>query len=196
MGHDKALISINDKPAYLHFAHMLGELCESVYVSCKNTQGLSFDGEEQISPLYDEPAFSDRGPLTGILSWLNQWSLGEQAPKSANNGSFGSPHAQASPFKANVQGLLVVGCDYRNLDLETLSGVLAVGQTQDRICCYQNHLNGIIDPLVAYYPMTDLQELFDTRDQQSSLRLFVETRNACILPTNPQLLQVLKSFDR
>lgn len=196
MGHDKALISINDKPAYLHFAQMLDELCELVYVSCKTTQGLSFDGAEHFSPLYDEPAFSDRGPLTGILSWLKQWSLKAQTPNSANPGGFGSQHVLDTTCEASVQGLLVVGCDYRNLDLETLSALLAVGQTQDRICCYQNHLNGIIDPLVAYYPMADLQQLFDTREKQSSLRQFVETRNACILPTNPHLLQVLKSFDR
>lgn len=183
MGHDKALISINDQPAYLHFAKLLSDLCESVYVSCRTTQGLSFSDTEQINPVFDSADFADRGPLTGILSWLQQI----QQEASAEN---------LTEPNANVHGLLVVGCDYRNVDLETLSALVAIGQTQGRICCYQNHLNGIIDPLVAYYPMAELLELFQTQAQQTSLRLFVETHNACILPTNQHLLQVLKSFDR
>ncbi|MFZ9572358.1 MAG: hypothetical protein ACO3AR_08695, partial [Bacteroidia bacterium] len=93
-------------------------------------------------------------------------------------------------------GLLLLGCDYRNMTEETLGRLVAVGQTQGRICCYQNHITGFIDPLVAYYPAEILQQIPEFAKENSSLRQFVEAHNPCILPTDIQTLQTLRSFDQ
>ncbi len=114
--------------------------------------------------------------MSGILSFLN--------------------HTSDKPLFPPQSHLLLLGCDYRNMTEETLGRLVAVGQTQQRICCYQNHITGITEPLVAYFPANCLQELNAFGSTQSSVKQFVDTHNACILPTDIQTLKTLRSFDQ
>jgi len=184
MGHDKALISIHGKPAFFHAAKLLKNFCETVFVSCRENQDLMSNLVEQptwLKEVFDHQEYADKGPLTGLLSCMAHLGM-DQNETLAGNTSF--------------DGLLVLGCDYRNMTEETLGRLVAVGQTQNRICCYQNHITGFIEPLVAYYPAEILRQIPEFAKENSSLRQFVEAHNPCILPTDIQTLQTLRSFDQ
>jgi len=184
MGHDKALISIHGKPAFYHAAELLKNFCETVFVSCRENQDLMSNLVEQptwLKEVFDHQEYADKGPLTGLLSCLAQLDIDQNDTFTAE-----------IPF----DGLLVLGCDYRNMTEETLGRLVAVGQTQNRICCYQNHITGFIEPLVAYYPAEILLQIPEFAKENSSLRQFVEAHNPCILPTDIQILQTLRSFDQ
>ena len=184
MGHDKALISIHGKPAFYHAAELLKNFCETVFVSCRENQDLMSNLVEQptwLKEVFDHQEYADKGPLTGLLSCLAQLGMDQNETFTAE-----------IPF----DGLLILGCDYRYMTEETLGRLVAVGQTQNRICCYQNHITGFIEPLVAYYPAEILQQIPEFAKENSSLRQFVEAHNPCILPTDIQTLQTLRSFDQ
>lgn len=184
MGHDKALISIHGKPAFYHAAELLKNFCETVFVSCRENQDLMSNLVEQptwLKEVLDHQEYADKGPLTGLLSCLAQLGMDQNETFTAE-----------IPF----DGLLILGCDYRYMTEETLCRLVAVGQTQNRICCYQNHITGFIEPLVAYYPAEILQQIPEFAKENSSLRQFVEAHNPCILPTDIQTLQTLRSFDQ
>ena len=184
MGHDKALISIHGKPAFFHAAELLKNFCETVFVSCRENQDLMSNLVEQptwLKEVFDHQEYADKGPLTGLLSCLAHLGMDQNETLSSE-----------IPF----DGLLVLGCDYRNMTEETLGRLVAVGQTQNRICCYQIHITGFIEPLVAYYPAEILLQIPEFAKENSSLRQFVEAHNPCILPTDIQTLQTLRSFDQ
>jgi molybdopterin-guanine dinucleotide biosynthesis protein A len=184
MGHDKALIIIHGKPAFFHAAELLKNFCETIFVSCRENQDLMSNLVEQptwLKEVFDLQEYADKGPLTGLLSCLAQLDIDQNETLSLE-----------IPF----DGLLVLGCDYRNMTQETLARLVAVGQTQNRICCYQNHITGFIEPLVAYYPAEILLQIPEFAKENSSLRQFVEAHNPCILPTDIQTLQTLRSFDQ
>jgi molybdopterin-guanine dinucleotide biosynthesis protein A len=184
MGHDKALISIHGKPAFFHAAELLKNFCETVFVSCRENQDLMSNLLEQptwLKEVFDHQEYADKGPLTGLLSCMAHLGM-DQNETLAGNTSF--------------DGLLVLGCDYRSMTEETLGRLVAVGQTQNRNCCYQNHITGFIEPLVAYYPAEILLQIPEFAKENSSLRQFVEAHNPCILPTDIQTLQTLRSFDQ
>jgi molybdopterin-guanine dinucleotide biosynthesis protein A len=248
MGSDKSLITIACKPAYLHMAELLLKFCDTVYVSCREEQGLFIGhehAESNITAVFDRAEFREKGPMTGILSYLNYVSVNQPLPsrdqplgsvtqslirdtediRSLN--SVNLPQASGhqplgpdnpsltlskqqladdgpshtldspmdSPIDANTDGLLIIGCDYRKITEEALGKLVAVGQTQGRICSYQNHITGFIEPLVAYYPKPILMGLPEFAQTNSSLRQFVEANNPCILPTDNSNLEALRSFD-
>ena len=184
MGHNKALISIHGKPAFFHAAKLLKNFCETVFVSCRENQDLMSNLVEQptwLKEVFDHQEYADKGPLTGLLSCMAQLDI-DQNETLAGNTSF--------------DGLLVLGCDYRNMTQATMENVVAVGQMQSRICCYQNHITGFIEPLVAYYPAEILQRIPEFAKENSSLQQFVQTHNPCILPTDSQRILTLRSFDQ
>jgi molybdopterin-guanine dinucleotide biosynthesis protein A len=184
MGHDKALISIHGKPAFFHAAELLKNFCETVFVSCRENQDLMSNLAEQptwLKEVFDNKEYSDKGPLTGLLSYMAH---------------MGIDHLKTLPAETPFDGLLVLGCDYRNMTQETLENVVAVGQMQSRICCYQNHITHFLEPLVAYYPISDLKQLEDFAVENSSLQQFVQAHNPCILPTDTQRILTLRSFDQ
>jgi molybdopterin-guanine dinucleotide biosynthesis protein A len=184
VGHDKALISIQGKQAFFHASELLKNFCETVFVSCRENQDLmSHLGEQPtwLREVFDNNEYSDKGPLTGLLSYMAQLGIDQN---------------ETLPPEIPFDGLLVLGCDYRNMTQETLENVVAVGQTQNRICCYQNHITQFLEPLVAYYPMSDLMQLGDFAIENSSLQQFVQTHNPCILPTDSQRILTLRSFDQ
>jgi molybdopterin-guanine dinucleotide biosynthesis protein A len=184
MGHDKALISIHGKPAFYHAAELLKNFCETVFVSCRENQDLMSNLVEQptwLKEVFDLQEFADKGPLSGLLSCLAHMGIDQNETLAVD-----------TPFN----GLLVLGCDYRNMTQETMENVVAVGQMQSRICCYQNHITGFIEPLVAYYPAEILQQIPEFAKENSSLQQFVQTHNPCILPTDSQRILTLRSFDQ
>ena len=171
MGTDKALISVGGQSAALRAADWLSSQCDIVHISCREMQKIPVETSPVLQTVYDNPLFANKGPLTGLLSYL------------------------ASIGTVNDAHLIVLGCDYRNITEDILSNLLAVGLTNNKICCYKNPITGIIDPLVAYYPMSILQHLPAFAETQSSLRAFIEQQpHHYLIPTSDQLAS-LRSFD-
>ncbi len=200
MGHDKALITLGNKPAYRYMAELLLPFCDEVFVSCREEQQLTFGHNPKVTGLFDRPAHAGRGPMSGILSYLNHSSDNHSADNHSSENQSAvdqSSENQSSDNQSTAppDGLLVLGCDYRNITEEVLSTLVAVGQSQHRICCYQNHLTQFIEPLVAYYPAETLKKLPEFAKENTSLRAFVQSNNPCILPTDIQTLNALRSFD-
>jgi len=79
---------------------------------------------------------------------------------------------------------------------ETLENVVAVGQMQSRICCYQNHITQFLEPLVAYYPAEILQQVPEFAKENSSLQQFVHFFFNDTATTEIYTLQTLRSFDQ
>jgi len=155
-----------------------------VFVSCRENQDLMSHLAEQptwLTEVFDNNEYADKGPLTGLLSYLAH---------------IGIDQMETLPAEVPYDGLLVLGCDYRIMTQETLENVVAVGQMQSRICCYQNHITQFLEPLVAYYPISVLMQLRDFAVENSSLQQFVQTHNPCILPTDSQRILTLRSFDQ
>ncbi len=171
MGTDKALISVGGQSAALRAADWLSSQCDIVHISCREMQKIPVETSPVLQTVYDNPLFANKGPLTGLLSYL------------------------ASIGTVNDAHLIVLGCDYRNITEDILSNLLAVGLMNNKICCYKNPITGIIDPLVAYYPMSILQHLPAFAETQSSLRAFIEQQpHHYLIPTSDQLAS-LRSFD-
>lgn len=70
----------------------------------------------------DLPQFADHGPISGVLT----------------------------AFEIKDQALLVVGCDYPYLDLESLELLLAARNESNFVTCFKNS-TGFIEPLIACY---------------------------------------------
>ncbi len=171
MGTDKALISVGGQSAALRAADWLSSQCDIVHISCREEQNIPVETSPVLQTVYDNPLFANKGPMTGLLSYLALMGI------------------------VNDSHLIVLGCDYRNITEDILSNLLAVGLTNNKICCYKNPNTGIIDPLVAYYPMSILQHLPAFAETQSSLRAFIEQQpHHYLIPTIEQLA-ALRSFD-
>jgi molybdopterin-guanine dinucleotide biosynthesis protein A len=171
MGTDKALISVGGQSAALRAADWLSSQCDIVHISCREEQKIPVETSPVLQTVYDNPLFANKGPMTGLLSYL------------------------ASIGTVNDAHLIVLGCDYRSITEDILSNLLAVGLMNNKICCYKNPITGIIDPLVAYYPMSILQHLPAFAETQSSLRAFIEQQpHHYLIPTSDQLAS-LRSFD-
>ena len=118
--------------------------------------------------VFDQPRFANKGPMTGLLSFLDN-------------------HCP--------DHLLVLGCDYLQINHEVLANVLAIGMMKQKICCYKNPITHIIDPLIAYYPKSALQQIPSFAETHSSLRTFIEANpHHTLIPTTDELA-CLRSFD-
>ena len=202
MGTDKALISVGGQSAALRAADWLSSQCDIVHISCREEQNIPVQTSPTLQIVFDNPRFANKGPMTGLLSYLALMGFGKETETDATNTStdpslVGSP---SNPSKSNKptmrpNQLIVLGCDYRNITQEILGNILAVGLINNKICCYKNPMTGLIDPLVAYYPMSALQNLPTFAETQSSLRAFIEQQpHHYLIPTSEQLM-ALRSFD-
>lgn len=187
MGTDKALISVGGHPAALRAAGWLSSQCDIVHISCREEQNIPVETSPTLQVVFDNPRFANKGPMTGLLSYLALMGIVNDAESDAANTSM-------DKF-ATPENLILLGCDYRNITEDILSNLLAVGLVNNKICCYKNPMTGLIDPLVAYYPMSVLQNLSTFAETQSSLRAFIEQQpHHCLIPTSEQLM-ALRSFD-
>lgn len=202
MGTDKALISVGGHPAALRAAGWLSSQCDIVHISCREEQNIPVETSPVLQTVYDNPLFANKGPMTGLLSYLALMGMGNDAKSDAANTSTdkfsgGESSIESKPKEEITlpEHLIVLGCDYRNITEDILSNLLAVGLTNYKICCYKNPNTGIIDPLVAYYPMSILQHLPAFAETQSSLQAFIEQQPHHYLIPSIEQLAALRSFD-
>jgi molybdopterin-guanine dinucleotide biosynthesis protein A len=202
MGTDKALISVGGHSAALRAAEWLSSQCDIVHISCREEQNIPVQTSPTLQIVFDNPRFANKGPMTGLLSYLASFGLGNVAETDAPNKSTdpslvktpSNPSKTTQP-RTRPNHLIVLGCDYLNITEDILVNILAVGMFNKKICCYKNPMTCLIDPLVAYYPMSVLQNLPTFAETQSSLRAFIEQQpHHCLIPTSEQLM-ALRSFD-
>ncbi|MFM9051260.1 MAG: NTP transferase domain-containing protein [Bacteroidota bacterium] len=103
----------------------------------------------------DDPRFGDNGPIAGILTVMDHY------PKTP---------------------LLVVGCDYPLLDMETIE-ILLNGRSNAHICTsFRSPTDGRPEPLIAIYEKECFSALNDYhRNGNYSLRKFLENNSTHLL---------------
>ncbi len=146
MGTDKAFITYNGKPQWLHLYEMLKPICDEVLISCNLTQLHHFKDTYKV--VVDHPLFKDAGPMTGLLTAFRL-------------------HPEAA--------MLVVGCDYPKLEVSDMQFLLQHADEQSDVVCYRNPATGIDDPLIAWYhPRFHIAIQTAYAHEQTSLRELIK----------------------
>lgn len=128
--------------------------------------------EEQIHlfselPLItDHPDFAGHGPISGLLS----------------------------AFKTFEGNWLLLGCDYPNINAETITKLLRAEKEAFDIICFKHPNSGIIEPLIALYRHRAGKQLMDFfANGGDSLSGFINQSNSLFIDSEDAL--VLKSID-
>lgn len=114
----------------------------------------------------DHPPFSGHGPISGLLS----------------------------AFRAFEGNWLLLGCDYPNLNKETISKLLTADKDTFDVICFRHPESGLGEPLIAYYRHSASKLLMDFFiNGGDSLSGFIRQGNSLFLDTEDTL--ALKSVD-
>src|SRR6478735_6633462 len=71
MGTDKSLLDYYGKAQRYYVHEMLQPFCEKVFLSCNEQQAATITGNYET--IADAPAYSDIGPMAGLLSAFGQY---------------------------------------------------------------------------------------------------------------------------
>ena len=164
MKHDKSLINYNGKSQWEHVSELLQPFCEDVFLSVNELQ--YNDSQIAGKKILDSEEFADAGPLTGLLSAINNH------PK---------------------QSLFVVGCDYPYLKRSDLLQIFnEYDETSDAIC-FQNQ-EKYLEPLIAIYQPTCFNKLIEYyQNGGRSLQQFLKQINTKFIRAKEQ--QNITSID-
>lgn len=147
MGRDKAFIVYHQLPQYAYVAEMMKGCCDQVYISCKPNQSIQISQQHNI--LLDNATFENAGPMTGLLSVLNQ------LPSTA---------------------LLVMGCDYPMFTEADMKSLIDARSTDFDCVCYHNSDSGFDEPLLAVYEKQCASLLLEFyQNGNTSLQQFLKT---------------------
>ena len=121
MGSDKASLLQDGETQLARAAGVLGELLDDVYVSTRPDQQ-----DDPVRKCFRQivDRYTDLGPVAGILSAM------DHAPDTA---------------------WVVVACDLPNLDVETISHLLANASAEHPATAYTSSRDGLPEPLCALY---------------------------------------------
>lgn len=166
MGRPKAFIQYHGIPQYAFVERLCAEAQIAGFVSCNPAQVEAFN-KLGANPIADKNQFVNCGPLTGVLSAY------EEFPN---------------------QAILVLGCDYPNLDLNHVLALKEAYTGSLRTVCFQNPSTQIDEPLLTIYHHQDLKQLHNQFTLgKNSLRQFLqEIKPVRLKPINNS---VLMSFD-
>ena len=122
MGCDKAFITYHQQPQFAHVHHLMQSFCKDVWISCNEQKKTLFP--QSYSCVVDNATFENCGPMTGVLSAF------QQQPNHA---------------------LLVIGCDYPQLNLADIKSLVEVRSNDADVVCYYNSDSNFTEPLLAIY---------------------------------------------
>ncbi len=149
MGTDKSLLCYHQMPQRDVVCQMLGNYCESTFISCNEEQGAALGNNATI--LVDLPQFKDIGPMASLLTAFERYP---------NN------------------DLLIVGCDYPFLTENELANFIA-SCMEDRPAAFYNKEENLYEPLLGYYPASVFPQLKKMAEQkQYSLQHFLRVNDA------------------
>lgn len=123
MKKDKARLRFHNKPQAVHAFELLLPLCEKVFISSRKGQKMA-GGQKRLPYIYDLKKFKGRGPLSGILSAMDQY------PKAA---------------------WLVLACDLPFVDDKTLRYLKRYRDRTKIATAYRSRFNDLPEPLCAIY---------------------------------------------
>lgn len=123
MKKDKATLRFHNKPQAIYAFELLLPLCEKVFISRRKWQKM-VARESKLPHIYDLKKFSDRGPLSGILSAMAKY------PQAA---------------------WLILACDLPFVDDKTLRHLLRYRDSTKIATAYKSRLNHLPEPLCAIY---------------------------------------------
>lgn len=155
MGTDKSMLQYYGQPQRYYVYKMLQPLCAKVFLSCNEAQAQTID--EGYSFLTDNPANSDIGPMTALMTAY------ENFPQ---------------------MNILLIGCDYPFLATTDLIDFSF--HCVDKPASFYNAEENIYEPLLAWYPhqlYNRLQQMQAAK--QFSLQHFLKDNQAIkFFPTN------------
>lgn len=121
MGHDKALIRVNDETQLSRAVKLLESFLDRVYVSTRADQQDDFE-RKKFQRIIDR--YEKLGPIAGILSAMKE-------------------HSDV--------GWLVLACDLPNIDETTIRFLLENKSGDQPFSAYRSSTDGLPEPLCAYY---------------------------------------------
>lgn len=149
MGTDKSRLVYYKKPQHEHVADLLAPLCEQVILCCNEEQQATFQSNYEL--LTDSPAFTDAGPMTGLLSAYVR-------------------------FPGN--DFLVAGCDYPYLTTDALATFLRAIDKDLPANAFYNR-DGMYEPLLGWYAGSAGNALLEAYQNGShSLQRFLRAHDA------------------
>ena len=153
MSQPKLAMNYHGVPQYIHVGNLIDEVIDGeLYVNVP-ADHVSVINSPNV--LVDEPQFTGNGPISGLLS--------------------------AMELNSSVSWL-VVGVDYPQLSVNQLNELYTAYQVSGRTVCFMNPQSGYLEPLVALYSATDLENLKSFLDQgNQSLRHFLGQVNCLVL---------------
>lgn len=152
MGRDKGLLDWRGTPFYLHIHSLISSYCKEVVVSCNAENYFKFD---QLKTVVDLPQFGDNGPISGILSCMNQ-----------TNGPW-----------------LILPCDFPQITSNDIQKLIENRFKEYAAIAYQHPISKVVEPLFCILEdacKTSLNEWF--QGGNTSMRLFLESEKTNLIP--------------
>lgn len=145
MGKDKAFLRYFFEPQYAHTANLIKPFCNNVFISCNNQQSYLI---EDFPLIIDNPAYENKGPLTGLISGL----------------------------QTTQSNLLLVGCDYPYLSPDDIADLFFHLTENAEAVCFYHENEGLFEPTIGIYKLTILPKLLSFTEQgESSLQKFLQS---------------------
>ena len=137
MHKDKAALNYHGKEHALYCYELLEAICERVFISCRRDQAAT-DWLKGCDLIFDEPPFTDIGPLGGIMSAMTEYP---------------------------DQAFLVLACDLPFISQATIAYLLDHRNPKKIATVYRSAHDGLPEPLCAIYERQALAVLRTFLDQ-------------------------------
>ncbi len=163
MGQDKALLKINEKTQAEYACDLLSEFCAKVFVSCRPDQ-TDLPGRKGFPQIHDKPAYSEIGPLAGILSAM------EEFPR--------------VPW-------IILGCDLPFVTKSTLEKLIKHQNPAKFATAYISTSDGMPEPLCAIYEPADHQNILNFVKQKICCprKIMINSKTELIIQDDPKSLK-------
>lgn len=164
MGEDKGLIDWHGKEQRYYLADLLGQHCQSAYISCRQDQVKEIE-RLNYKTILDNFVGTD-GPYGALISAMRS-------------------HPEAS--------WIVVACDLPFFDEQAVETLIQSRDSSYIATAYKNPVNGLPEPLAAIWEPASLQvllELFKTDSISCPRKALIRNANAVKLiePTLPNTI--------
>lgn len=130
MGVDKSMLDYHGFPQRYFLYQLLEQCCENVFLSLNELQASTENPEFKI--IVDADQYKNKGPISALMS-------------------FQKMHPGSS--------VLMLGCDYPNISLETLLDFLSTVLPENKSAAFASSDGNRYEPMLAFYHAADLAKL-------------------------------------
>ena len=184
MGQPKALLNYHGIPQWVFATNLLAGICDAVSISIHSQE----QWQEIVAGTQSNAPIS---PNTNHVQWLEDDNrLGYHGPATAF-------FTVGNYLKQNPQftHVLVLGIDYPALTDEDLQLLIVQSQNSGSIVSFANAEDGHLEPLIACYPATHLENFssFHSQYPSASPRRYFQSLNPTLLTMDKPIR--IKSID-